>query len=568
MNGHPLPLQSGDQNGTSRGCSEQEAGCLKSVVELQEKINQQLNSMNHSSTMDGLLSPVCLPYDKNPHLVTPLQPPQHCIASPSEQLLDIIIHSSCVKQHEHEIQAIDTYKLNQTVTPSPLQDVLNSQILVSPLPAAHRPKQPPLVLPNLPYTDDINRGKVMENGLSLLIRKRNGQELNQQNSVHVSNMSGSQPLTCVRTRKEGSTTSPNAPHSNTTPNNPCIWEEKISISAHVPICTLPFTKASQDSPSIASLKTSDTSSLSSHTHSERGQPLSAAGQSASEVAVENGVLNTTDMVYPAQPPMVYNPQSLVVAAPNQSQYCLSLSPLAGLSPVQMLFVTPVTTLVPQVPLALNNSMNLTSPAAVGNANQSMYCVSTHGFLSPQGQPDPDKAVKTDPISLTTHNNYSRIDNLRKTNGLTHTPIAKSAIKQAIPASLEMSMPTQQDLLPTPVKRAKFQSPSNEPDPDTHFRSALVNMYMEAAVRKTNMFLHNDMKRTNSSLKSDVNGSRVFPEDISEEQLVLEEGALDEDSDQIATSPSAANTYMSTSELYNCYCHSCHSPVLSVQCLQY
>ena len=74
---------------------------LQAIVDLQERINQQLSSAD-SEAVDRVPT-----IDPSPSRQTPFRPPQYCMAGPPELLLDIISESRYVKHHEFNIEKME-----------------------------------------------------------------------------------------------------------------------------------------------------------------------------------------------------------------------------------------------------------------------------------------------------------------------------------------------------------------------------------------------------------------------------------------------------------------------------
>ena len=80
---------------------------LQAIVDLQERINQQLGSAD-SEAVDRVPT-----IDPSSSRQTPFRPPQYCMAGPPELLLDIISESRYVKQHEFTIEKMELRADNQ-----------------------------------------------------------------------------------------------------------------------------------------------------------------------------------------------------------------------------------------------------------------------------------------------------------------------------------------------------------------------------------------------------------------------------------------------------------------------
>lgn len=91
-----------------------EAKCMQAIIDLQERISQQLNSSSDSLTL--ATSPTMVKLKDQSNIASSFCPPSYCIAGLPELLLDIIGQTSHVRMHEHTIELIDRSEVTQNLS--------------------------------------------------------------------------------------------------------------------------------------------------------------------------------------------------------------------------------------------------------------------------------------------------------------------------------------------------------------------------------------------------------------------------------------------------------------------
>lgn len=406
-------LCNGSLNSANPDSNGRDPQYLRSIANLQERISQQLSSTNRFSVMEtadnyammshtpGLL------FDREKLLVTPFRPPQYCIASPTERLLDIISESPLVKQHEHKIQHIDTYsqqhskqyfiqqqaslntltgsKHKPTATTFPKYRTAGAVIQsqedeqLSPLKLVNN-RSIPTTSPSLPklitmgdeaFTIAPSTNHQAKRSLPMEEAKRSVSPISSDSQVVMRNshqLENSHIPSYIPLSSFQSTPAAKRLHPQTFVASHETTSTQSSAISSLSLCVSSTAQASPVTGSPVQLTANPAGLL----NMNNGSPVQLT-------ANQPGLLNMSNVMYPSTPTMVYNPNNLQTV--NPSNCCLAVNPIGGLSPVSMLLVTPVTPLVQQIPLALNNPVALASASAAGS-NQMMCYIAPNGLITP------------------------------------------------------------------------------------------------------------------------------------------------------------------------------------------
>ena len=395
-------LSNASLNGVNPEGSRGDSKYLQSIVNLQERISQQLSSTSRFTVMETAddfpmmsHSPGLL-FDREKLLVTPFRPPQYCIAGQTERLLDIISESPCVKYHEHKIQHIDTFIQNRSKQREMYLTQQRTSLNV-PTGSSTRTHGSPPTAPGYHKVATVTRSQENEyrsppklvNSRSILNSSLSPPKLITMGeeafatSHHTSKVlsTNHQATRSVPMEEERESNSPTSTDSQVAIRNSHQLESTHGPS-YLPLSAFQLTPAAkrlQPQALVASHEASTTIAQSSAiSNVARSSPDS--GSPAQVTANPGGLLNMNGVVYPSTPAMIYNPNNLQTL--NQSNCCLAINPVGGISPVSMLLVTPVTPLVQQIPLAVNSPVALTSATAAGSNNQMMCYVAPNGLIAP------------------------------------------------------------------------------------------------------------------------------------------------------------------------------------------